>query len=216
MSVVERKKRQLDPAATRRAILDSAARLFAERGFDATSMGDIAKHAEVTKSLVQYHYLSKELLWEDAMMERARPFLNALDEMLDSGEPVGLQDVVALRFEAMRKEPIFARLLGWASLRPDLVPDAIHQRAMRVRENIIRAAQAGTMRTDINPAVLTCLMFAAMDGYFQLRKAYEPIIGENMSTPEFEDAYLEALYSLAFGYDKRLRAAIDEVARNEA
>jgi AcrR family transcriptional regulator len=44
------------------SILVAAADLFAQRGFDGTSMGAVAELAEVKKSLIQYHFASKEIL----------------------------------------------------------------------------------------------------------------------------------------------------------
>ncbi len=46
----------------REAILDAAARLFALRGYHATSMRDIAAAAEMLPGSVYYHFASKEAL----------------------------------------------------------------------------------------------------------------------------------------------------------
>jgi AcrR family transcriptional regulator len=46
----------------RRSILDAAARLFARRGYHATSMRDIAASAEMLPGSVYYHFASKEAL----------------------------------------------------------------------------------------------------------------------------------------------------------
>ncbi|MER5670286.1 TetR/AcrR family transcriptional regulator [Pseudonocardia alni] len=45
-------------------IVDIAVGVFLERGYDATSMGDLAKAAGVTKSSFYYHVSSKEELFE--------------------------------------------------------------------------------------------------------------------------------------------------------
>ena len=47
---------------TKKAILDSANKLFSENGFDGTSVNDIAKHAKVNKPLIYYHFGSKDEL----------------------------------------------------------------------------------------------------------------------------------------------------------
>jgi len=56
-----------DPATdkgeqTRRQIFASALDLFRERGFDATTMQDIATHADVAKSAAYYYFPSKEAI----------------------------------------------------------------------------------------------------------------------------------------------------------
>jgi AcrR family transcriptional regulator len=56
-----------DPATdegeqTRRQIFESALQLFRERGFDSTTMQEIAKHAMVVKSAAYYYFPSKEAI----------------------------------------------------------------------------------------------------------------------------------------------------------
>jgi AcrR family transcriptional regulator len=56
-----------DPATdkgeqTRRQIFESALQLFRERGFDSTTMQEIAKHALVVKSAAYYYFPSKEAI----------------------------------------------------------------------------------------------------------------------------------------------------------
>lgn len=43
-------------SSTRQKLLNAAKRLFAEKGFAATSVKDLAEHAEVNVSLISYHF----------------------------------------------------------------------------------------------------------------------------------------------------------------
>ncbi len=45
-------------------LLDIARRLFARKGFDATSLRDIAEEAEVTKAALYYYFPNKDALYE--------------------------------------------------------------------------------------------------------------------------------------------------------
>ncbi|MGI9120817.1 MAG: TetR/AcrR family transcriptional regulator, partial [Acidimicrobiales bacterium] len=60
--------RDLD--ASRAAILDVAESVFAERGFDGTSMQDIATAAGVSRGMPGYAFGSKASLYE-AVLDRA-------------------------------------------------------------------------------------------------------------------------------------------------
>lgn len=59
-----RSRRDEYSEATRRALLDSAARLFAEKGFTATSLDEVAAEARVTKGAVYHHFTNKQALFE--------------------------------------------------------------------------------------------------------------------------------------------------------
>lgn len=52
---------------TRQQLIQTAARLFASRGFDAVSTGLIAREAGMAQSMVHYHFGSKEILWRAAV-----------------------------------------------------------------------------------------------------------------------------------------------------
>lgn len=57
--------------STRERILDLAELLFAERGFHAVSIREITAAAGVDVALVNYHFGSKQLLFESVFMRRA-------------------------------------------------------------------------------------------------------------------------------------------------
>ena len=44
---------------TKDAVFDSAAMLFANRGFDGVSVDDIARDAGVNKAMIYYHFADK-------------------------------------------------------------------------------------------------------------------------------------------------------------
>ena len=48
---------------TRRAIVEAAARLFAERGYDGTGIRDIEAAANVNRGVVTYHFGNKKSTW---------------------------------------------------------------------------------------------------------------------------------------------------------
>jgi AcrR family transcriptional regulator len=74
------------PAAERRALIeDAAARLFAERGYSATTVEDIVAAAGVSKPMLYRHFESKKEL-QMKLLERRRDELAAapLDEFVSS------------------------------------------------------------------------------------------------------------------------------------
>jgi AcrR family transcriptional regulator len=94
-----------------RHVARTAARLFATRGYDATSVREIVEAAGVTKPTLYYHFGSKEGLAQ-ALLHRP---LNGLVEALQAiaaggGDPVEvLERIVLAHFEFCREEPDRAR-----------------------------------------------------------------------------------------------------------
>ncbi|MEU4828998.1 TetR family transcriptional regulator [Actinomadura sp. NPDC023710] len=55
---------------TRSAVLDAAAALFADQGFTATTIDDVAQAARVSKGTVYYHFTDKAHLFEAVFRDR--------------------------------------------------------------------------------------------------------------------------------------------------
>src|SRR5262245_18811487 len=110
---------------TKQRILDSAERLFAERGFAATSLRTIIADAKVNLAAIHYHYRSKQALLDAVILRRLGPINRERLEMLDAcergavnGRPA-LEGILEAFFSpAFRIQPdtqggkIFVRLIG--------------------------------------------------------------------------------------------------------
>ncbi|WP_208990868.1 TetR/AcrR family transcriptional regulator [Pseudovibrio sp. Tun.PSC04-5.I4] len=87
---------------TRQKILDAAEYLFAFRGYDAASIRDIAKRADVKLGLVNHHYGSKEDLFFKAVERRAAELsqlrLSALEQLETSGDQITVEAVLECFF----------------------------------------------------------------------------------------------------------------------
>jgi TetR/AcrR family transcriptional regulator, regulator of cefoperazone and chloramphenicol sensitivity len=84
-------------------ILGAAMRLFAERGFDATSIRDVAAEAGVSSSLVVHHFKTKAQLKAATDARLIATLTGMLAEM--SPEDVDLSDASVLMAQALREEP---------------------------------------------------------------------------------------------------------------
>ncbi|MET7438326.1 TetR/AcrR family transcriptional regulator [Streptomyces sp. NPDC004082] len=67
---------------TRQRIQDVALELFSERGYEKTSLREIAEHLDVTKAALYYHFKSKEEILISLFEDLTRP----LDELIDWGK----------------------------------------------------------------------------------------------------------------------------------
>lgn len=96
-----------DPGSTRTRILDVALDLFVEKGFDATSLREIAEALGLTKAAIYYHFASKDDILMALHMRLHEVGKDALRRMSDG--PVTLElwgqllDEVLVEMLAQRK-----------------------------------------------------------------------------------------------------------------
>jgi len=90
--------RPRDAAATRERLLDAAEALFADCGYNAVSMREIASHARVNLAAAGYHFGSKENLFVESLTRQMQPLnakrLAALDALEARPTPPSLAEVL--------------------------------------------------------------------------------------------------------------------------
>lgn len=72
----------------RKAILEAAARLFAERGYHETKMDDVAELAGLSKGAIYLYYPSKEELFCALMQEKVEQMVPPLREAIEASRSV--------------------------------------------------------------------------------------------------------------------------------
>jgi len=119
-------------AATKTRILDAAEALFMEHGFEATSLRSITATAEVNLAAVNYHFGSKEELFQAVLTRRLDPMNQARVGLLDKLEadaaqqPLSCEQILgalltpalALARDPERGGKNFLKLLGRAYADP--------------------------------------------------------------------------------------------------
>lgn len=79
--------------AARETILNAAEELFAQSGFDGVPVREVAKHANVTLSLVTYHFATKEQLFDSVLGRRSHEVNAMRAELLDEFIADGSRDL---------------------------------------------------------------------------------------------------------------------------
>lgn len=99
-----------DADATRKRLLDAAESLFADFGYHAVSMRDIARRARVNLAAAGYHYGSKEKLFVEALSRRIRPLnecrLAALSALEARRKPPTIAEIFDAFARAMIEEAV--------------------------------------------------------------------------------------------------------------
>ena len=76
--------------------MEAAEGLFAEKGFDGTSVRDIAEEAGVNLAMISYYFGSKEKLMESLFQYRGQSITLQLESMLQNKEMSSLQKAYGL------------------------------------------------------------------------------------------------------------------------
>lgn len=132
--------RRLTAGERRRQLFAVALALFAERGYRATTMDDVAEAAGVTKPLVYQHFSSKRALYLELVDSVARELLEALAGATAAAD--GPRQQVELGFAAyfhmvVTHEAAFRLLYG----RADDGDEELGEALRRVEETIAEAIQ---------------------------------------------------------------------------
>jgi AcrR family transcriptional regulator len=140
------------PASTKERILDAAERLFAQFGFEATSLRAITAEAGVNLGAVNYHFQSKEALVHAVVGRRLGPVNQARMQLLDrfeaeaAGRPVPipqlLQAFLAPVLEMKRSAPNFVPLAARVYTEPESFRDVVFRKHIQgVAERFLAAFQ---------------------------------------------------------------------------
>ena len=84
---VVRSKSQIRTERLIDRLLEAANQFFMEKGFEATSMGEIAKHAHASKETFYRHFPTKEELFQAALLRRAEQIATEFGSVLLSQAP---------------------------------------------------------------------------------------------------------------------------------
>ncbi|EOH75064.1 TetR/AcrR family transcriptional regulator [Enterococcus malodoratus] len=149
-----------DPTVRKNEILDVAGRLFAEKGFDQTSTGEIITQAGIARGTLYYHFKSKEEIM-DALVERTTSLLfDAAKKVADDHSiPVYqrfVQTVLALRLDTSKD---------------DTMMDYVHKPQNALMHQKIQTA----LVREITPVLTGIVEDGIQQGIFQTDYPYESV-----------------------------------------
>ena len=153
-----------DIGATKIRLLDASERLFAERGFAGASVRDIAEASGCNLAAMNYHFSSKEKLYQEVMLRRMRQLrekrVGVLSELMERfPDGTKLEEVLrgyAEAFLRSQREPDTARrllqLFAREFLDPRLPAGTFQQELMQPIESLLAEA-IRRARPDLDDAV---------------------------------------------------------------
>ena len=165
----------------RARLRDAAIELFAERGFDKTSMKAIAEAAGVSPGLVIHHYGSKDEL---RRVCDEHVIAKLLDERFASAEAPSPNLVQALLAEATSAGSMFnyiARLL----IEPGKAGDELFARLVAsTRQNLAEGRESGSIKPASDPDATAMLVTVFGLAQFLVRDRFAQVLGADPFSAE--------------------------------
>jgi TetR/AcrR family transcriptional regulator, cholesterol catabolism regulator len=167
-------------SARRSELTREAARLFAERGYHGTSIGDLAQAMGVQKGTLYSHIASKQDLLYETMRDGAAAFhaaLDAIPEELPATEKIRLALRAHLRVVAEQLDVATVFVREWRYLEGDRRDEIVGERRRyeeRIRALFREGRELGELRTDLDDATAALLTLSAANwAYTWLRPGAE-------------------------------------------
>jgi TetR/AcrR family transcriptional regulator, fatty acid metabolism regulator protein len=152
------------------AILDAAKAIFADKGFEGTSIADIARAAQISDGLVYRYFRNKrELLYEVLRKFYERILLDLETQVFrHDGFAAQLETLIRRHLEVFVSDTDLCRLfISEVRTASDYQGSSIQDLNRLYTSVLIRivknAVKTGEMRSDVNPRLLRDVIFGAIE-----------------------------------------------------
>jgi AcrR family transcriptional regulator len=186
-------------SARRSELTRQAARLFAEKGYHGTSIGDLAAAMGVQKGSLYAHISSKQDLLYETMAEGARAFHAGLDEIPDDSPTtekirLALRSHLAVVADQLDVATVFVQ--EWRYLEGARRDEIVAERRRyeeRIRALFREGRDRGELRTDLDDATAALLVLSAVNwAYTWLQRGRD--------TDELADRFYDLIVDGVRGY----------------
>lgn len=187
----------------RKRILEAALDCFSAFGFEGASTRAVAERAQVTHTLVLYHFQSKEQLWIATMDAALGSYADSMQEHLTAaqGKPAAeaLRSFIERFIRLSAERPQLHRILTMESNQGTTRLDWVVEHYLRAHFETVtglirRAQQEGTVR-QCDPARLYYMILGAGGTPFTVSTEYKALTGRDV----FSET--EILRNIAFLYE---------------
>ncbi len=171
----------------RAQILGEATRLFAEQGYNATSIREVTEAARCTKPSLYYYFRSKEDLYQQVIDAQSTQMSDLIRSFVSRPGPIRprIHDALMTFVEVAQANPHAMRLLQRAEMQteagaPRIDVSKARQLHFAMMEDLIRQGiESGEIRPDVDPRDCATALAGTINFQFQLWLCF----GEEWSPP---------------------------------
>jgi AcrR family transcriptional regulator len=176
------------PGYDQETVLRRAIDIFNAQGYDATSIGDLAKALGLTKSAIYHHVPSKETLLSAALDEALDGLSEAIDSAVDATPGTSahqrlrraVEESVRILTEHLPAVTLLLRVRGNSE-----VELAALKRRRAIDEKLATLVQAaveeGALRDDIAPDVISRLLFGMVNSLVEWYRPGGPVDADELA-----------------------------------
>jgi TetR/AcrR family transcriptional regulator len=209
---VPKRREQQRAIETRQMILDAALSEFAERGFDAASIRNIAMRVGLQHPLITYHYRTKDLLWR-AVAENAFAEIRKMwDEIPDAANVSPMEDLrtkysALLRFTVAHPDFHHFMLRESRPGNPRL-PWLVNTILLPMMKRLLPQIQLAQRRSELpkgNPVLIHYMLVGMCSVLSSLKDEIRQASGIATEDPRVVEFYLSLIDTFVFHSRKTFR-----------
>ncbi|MBI1292622.1 DUF1956 domain-containing protein [bacterium] len=185
-------------ASTPARILEVATQLFAENGFEKTTVRQISEAAGVNVAAVNYHFSDKEALYAE-VLSRAHQCATSLHPArvaFEAGHPEeALREFVGILIKRIfdrEHNQVFGRLMAFEMMQPTRALERLVEQEFLPTMKALSRIIVGVLGIDPGPAVLRRLCYSIV-GQIVFYKHAGPLLSRMNPTLEYDDKEITEL-----------------------
>jgi AcrR family transcriptional regulator len=160
--------RSIAPTDKRKRILDAAVRVFAERGYHGSRVGDIAEDAGVAHGLLYHYFASKEDVLHTIFTENWGELLARFRavEATDEPPPDKLEGIAKILLRTWRNDPALVTVMVREVARSREIQGRIGEvrEAFAIVQRVIEEGQrSGVFRREVDARIASWLVYGALE-----------------------------------------------------
>lgn len=197
---------------TRATILEAAARLFGQRGFDGTGIRDIEEEAGVNRGVVTYHFGNKDDIWKAVVDYLFTPYVDDLrskSELILALEPAARRRFLIGHFvRTSARHPRMNQLMIQENLARSWRLDWLVEHYLKPVGELHRALAGDdpALRAVENDPHLRYLLLGACVHVFALAGEVDALYGRDVFDEAFVERHVQAVLSIFENYTGRASA----------
>lgn len=199
------RRTKAEAAITREQLIKQALKVFSHKGYQATTLDDIATEAGMTRGAIYWHFGSKAELYNTLVREYADRGNSIIQRAAADGGSLTdiLKRVFIRQLQVVEEDPEMRALMELQLFKTGLIPELEQGHQQRVESTIElinmlsgimqQGIEAGTLRSDTDAADLARTYLALQNGLIQLWLSQPGQFSLKASAEKFADLLMAGI-----------------------